>query len=179
MLHCRDENLHNCTLYDFPPQAHKLIVGLTELITPIKNSTTVVPANRSIAQIQEALVKHGAIGMLYRYAQGTGRIEALQCELPIKATKALFTLPVPWRKFQHVLEKQGVKRWRDEENVYRMAWRNMHDWVMAQLAFYATEIVDRGQVFLPFATDKHGQTFYEKMLDGRFLLGDGKPEESV
>src|SRR5262245_33102321 len=45
---------------------------------PIKNYTTTVPANRSIAEIQDALVKHGATGMFYQYEQGTRRIEALQ-----------------------------------------------------------------------------------------------------
>jgi hypothetical protein len=45
---------------------------------PIKNYTTIVPANRSISKIQDALVQHGATGMLYKYEQGTGRIEALQ-----------------------------------------------------------------------------------------------------
>ena len=54
-----------------------------------------------------------------------------------------------------------------------MAWRNIRDWVMAQLALYETEIVDMPQVFLPFATDQKGQTLYEKMVEGKFLLGDG------
>ena len=45
---------------------------------PIKNFTTKVPAKQSIAEIQDALVKHSAMGVLYKYEQGTGRIEALQ-----------------------------------------------------------------------------------------------------
>ena len=50
---------------------------------------------------------------------------------------------------------------------------------MAQLAFYETEIVEMPQVFLPFATDARGQTLYEKVIDGKFLLGSGvePPEE--
>jgi hypothetical protein len=30
------------------------------------------------------------------------------------------------------------------------------------------------QVFLPFATDGKGQTLYDKMIEEKFLLGDGK-----
>ena len=45
---------------------------------PIKNDPTIVPANRSISELQDALVQHGATGMLYQYEQGTSRIEALQ-----------------------------------------------------------------------------------------------------
>ena len=111
--------------------------------------------------------------MLYKYEQGTGRIEALQFLLRIKNQDVAFSLPVHWRKFQRVLELPQVRRW-EEEDVYRVAWRNIHDWVMAQLALYETEIVEMPQVFLPFATDAKGQTLYEKIVEGKFLLGDGK-----
>jgi hypothetical protein len=67
-------------------------------------------------------------------------------------------------------------KWKDEDYVYRVAWRNIRDWIMAQLARYETEIVDMPQVFFPFATAAKGQTLYEKMVDGKFLLGDGKGE---
>src|SRR6266536_5126163 len=36
---------------------------------PIKNYTTVVPANRSITEIQAALVAHGTTSMLSKYEQ--------------------------------------------------------------------------------------------------------------
>jgi hypothetical protein len=142
---------------------------------PIKNYTTEVPASRSINAIQDALVKHGATGIQYQYEQGTGRIEAVKFQLPINDTLINFSLPVSWRRFQRVLEKQRVSKWKNEDYVYRVAWRNIHDWVMAQLAFYETEIVDMGQVFLPFVTDKNGQTLYEHVqANPRFLLGDGQ-----
>ena len=79
-------------------------------------------------------------------------------------------------KFQRVLQLQEVRRWGESEYVYRVAWRNIRDWVMAQLALYETEIVEMPQVFLPFATDAKGQTLYEKMVEGKFLLGDGQQE---
>ena len=47
---------------------------------------------------------------------------------------------------------------------------------MAQLTLYGTEIVDKPQVFLPFATEAKGRTLYEKMVEGMFLFGPG-PEE--
>src|SRR5712691_3528911 len=62
---------------------------------PIKNYTTSVPANRSIAEIQDALVKHGATGVLYKYEQGTGRIEALQFLLRVKNQDVAFSPPRP------------------------------------------------------------------------------------
>src|SRR5712691_12014786 len=144
---------------------------------PIKNYTTTVPANRSIAEIQDALVKHESTGALYKYEQGTGRIEALQFLLLVKNKYVSFSLQVHWRKFQRVLELQQVRRYDKEEYVYRVAWRNIRDWIMAQLALYETEIVDMPQIFLPFATDAKGQTLYEKMLNGKLLLGPGGEED--
>jgi len=73
---------------------------------PIKNYTSKVPANRSIAEIQDALVKQGATGVLYKYEQGTGRIEALQFLLQVQDRDVTFSLPVHWQRFQRVLEIQ-------------------------------------------------------------------------
>jgi len=50
---------------------------------PIKNYTTKVPASRSIQEIQDMLVKHGATDFLFQYEQGTGRIKALKFILPL------------------------------------------------------------------------------------------------
>ena len=142
---------------------------------PIKNYTTEVPASRSIAAIQDALVKHGATGIQMKFEQGTGRVDAIIFQLPINDTVMHFLLPVQWRRFQKVLEKPRVRGKVQEDYAYRVAWRNIHDWVMAQLAFYETEIVGMGQVFLPFVTDKHGTTLYEHVqANPRFLLGDGQ-----
>lgn len=141
---------------------------------PIKNYTTKVPADRSIQEIQNALVKNGAIGVLYEYEKGTGRISALKFGLVIRDRPVSFSLPVNWRKFQAVLKLQEVNRWNDEDYCYRVAWRDIRDWVLAQMALYETEMVELPQVFLPFATDDKGNTIYNKILDSEFLLGDGQ-----
>lgn len=143
---------------------------------PIKNYTTQVPANRSIQEIQDALVRHGAVGMIYRYEKGTGKIEALEFGLEVKGRGVAFSLPVNWRKFEAVLKQQEVRRANDEEYVYRVAWRCIRDWVMAQLALYETEIVELPQVFLPFATGRDGKTIYEQVTSGNLLLGSPKEE---
>jgi len=140
---------------------------------PIKNYTTIVPADRSIQEIQTSLVKNGAIGVMYQYEKGTGRISALVFGLPVKEKLISFSLPVNWRNFQEVLKRQEVRRWDDEDYCYRVAWRDIRDWVLAQMALYETTIVELPQVFLPFATDDKGQTVYEKLLNNKFLLGEG------
>ena len=139
---------------------------------PIKNYTTQKPALRSIQEIQDSLVQHGAIGVLYEYEKGTGRIAALRFGLMIKDRPVQFSLPVNWRKFQAVLKIQNVRRWDDEDYCYRVAWCDIKDWILAQMALYETEMVELPQVFLPFATDENGQTIYNKIITNpKFLLG--------
>lgn len=140
----------------------------------IKNYTTAVPANRSIEEIQASLVKHGALGVMYEYEQGTGRIAGLRFLLAVKDKKVNFSLPVQWRMFQEVIKQDGIKRWNDEDYCYRVAWRCLRDWVLAQMALYETQMVEMPQIFLPFATDQSGKTLYEQIQKGNFLLGDGK-----
>jgi hypothetical protein len=139
----------------------------------LKNYTTIVPADRSIQEIQTSLVKHGATGVLYEYEKDTGRISALKFKLEVKGSSIGFSLPVNWRLFQAVLKQDRIKRWDDEDYVYRVSWRNIRDWVLAQMALYETQIVELPQVFLPFAQGKNGKTVYEMVGNG-LLLGDGK-----
>lgn len=88
---------------------------------PIKNDTATVLANRSIAEIQKNLVKHGGTGAPYKYEQGTGRIEAFQCLLQIKNQDVAFSLPVHRQRLQRVLALQQVRRWEEEGYGYRVA----------------------------------------------------------
>ncbi len=135
----------------------------------IKNYTTSVPADRSIGEIQQSLINHGASGVMYLYEKGTGRIEALRFILSVSERNITFSLPVQWRRFQEVLKQQEVKRWDDEDYAYRVAWRNIRDWVLAQMALYETQIVELPQIFLPFAVAKGGKTLFEQVSQGNLL----------
>lgn len=144
---------------------------------PIKNYSSTVPADRSISEIQTSLVRHGASNILFEYEKGTGRIQALRFILPVRGQDRPFSLPVNWRNFQEVLKRQKVRRWDDEDYVYRVAWRCIRDWVVAQMALYETAIIDIPQIFLPFMTDISGkETLYQAIIDGKvggLFLGSG------
>lgn len=140
---------------------------------PLKNYTTKVAADQSIREIQAALVKCGATGVAYSFEPG-GRIASLFFQLTVASQPVQFSLPVNWKLFQVVLKEQKAGRWREEDYVYRVAWRNIRDWVLAQLALYETSMVDLPQVFLPFAQGRDGRTLYETVKEQRFLIGDGK-----
>ena len=137
---------------------------------PIKNYTTQVPANRSIEEIQNSLVAHGATGFMLEYEKGTGRISALKFILDLEGQMLPFQLPVQWRMFQAVLKSQRVTRWNDEDYCYRVAWRVLRDWIMAQMALYETKMVSIPQIFLPYAVTKDGRTLFERMAENPQLL---------
>lgn len=138
---------------------------------PIKNYTTKVPADRSIKEIQDTLIKHGATSFLFNYEKGTGRIEALKFILEMKEQKIPFQMPVNWRLFQAVLKQDRVARWNDEDYCYRVAWRVVRDWIMAQMALYETQMVTIPQIFLPYAVTKNGKTMFENVAENpQFLL---------
>lgn len=136
----------------------------------IKNYTTKVPAKQSINEIQDMLVKHGAKGIMFEYEEGTGRIQALKFLLSVKDQGVSFALPVEWRRFQEVLKAQGIKRWDEDDYCYRVAWRNIRDWVDVQMAFFETRIVEIEQIFLPFAISRDGRTLYQAVLNSNLLL---------
>jgi len=168
----------------------------------IKNYTTKQSAQQSIAKIQESLISHGAVGIQTMF-DGDKRISSLAFALQFKDKKLYFQLPCNWRKFKQVLinqnidifkEKEKPKKWdkfsnsdqnywikKDDERkskqddfAYNVAWANLKDWVLAQMALYETEIVTMPQIFLPFMSNGKGKTLYEQLSTNNFLLGDGK-----
>lgn len=139
----------------------------------LKNYTTKLSALTHVATVQASLISHGAIGiqMMYDVDQ---RISSLAFALPHKDKKLSFQLPCEWRKFQQVLINQNIKRANEDEYAYRVAWANLKDWVLAQMALYETQIVTMPQIFLPFMSGGNGKTLYEQLEKGQFLLASGK-----
>ena len=60
-----------------------------------------------------------------------------------------------------------------------MSRERQDDAPLADLPAYEPEIVDMSQVFLLFATDTRGQTLDEKMVEGKFVCGDGQSEPCI
>ena len=67
-----------------------------------------------------------------------------------------------------VFAKQKVKA--DREQAERTAWRNIRDWILAQMAFVEAGNVEVDEVFLPYLTDGKGKTLYQVYKDGQLLL---------
>lgn len=138
-------------------------------MSALKNYTTKVPAERSLAEIQKALVGAGADSIMIGYVGG--QASSIQFMLSIAGTGISFRLPVEIDKFRALLVSQKVVRAKkDHEYVRRVAWRCIRDWVLAQLALCATQMVDPGQLFLPYAMTSTGATLYELTMGGQVPL---------
>lgn len=116
---------------------------------------------------QGALAKAGAQKIMVEYAD---------CK-PIGVTFALyrepfglqgFTLPAAVDGTLRVFAKQKVKT--DREQAERTAWRNVRDWVLAQMALIESCDVPIDEVFLPYLTSRSGQTLYQIYSSGQLML---------
>lgn len=137
----------------------------------IKNYTSIVDAHKSLGEIQGALASHGARKIMVDYDEGN---------LPVCVTFALvsggvlrgFCLPANIEGVRAVFAQQKIKA--DPGQAERTAWRNLRDWVLAQMAVIEAGQAAMDQVFLPYLTDHQGKTLYEAYQGGRLSLGGGE-----
>lgn len=140
---------------------------------PIKNDTTVVDVYQSLGEIQGALANHGAKRIMIEYDDvGQPVSVAFGIETPLGFFSFLLSANVDGVKT--VFDRQKVKAIKGQAE--RTAWRNIRDWVMAQMALIESGQVEMDQVFLPYLADRTGKTLYQLYKAGQIALGDGKDD---
>lgn len=82
-----------------------------------------------------------------------------------------FMLPANIDGVLFVFKQQKLKDDRDQAE--RTGWRNLRDWVLAQMAIIEAGMASVDEVFLPCLTDGHGNTLYTLYSSGTLRLGDG------
>ncbi|MBQ3199101.1 MAG: hypothetical protein IJB67_01855 [Firmicutes bacterium] len=137
----------------------------------IKNYTTRVDVYTSLGEIQGALAKNGACKLMIDY-DGAGRPIGLMFAInsPINGMM-LFSLPAQVDGVLAVFAKQKIKP--DRAQAERTAWRNVRDWVLAQMAFIEAGNATLDEIFLPYLTNKQGETLYQMYTNKRLLLDEG------
>lgn len=134
---------------------------------PIKNYTTKVPAAKTVGEVQAILAKHGACRVMMDYGEG-GKVLGVAFAIKEGGVLSSFRLPARSEAVMRVMREQGVNC--DEERAEAVAWRNVKDWIDAQMAMVETGQADVAEVFLPYMLDGEGRTLYETM-GGRMLPG--------
>ena len=123
----------------------------------IKNYTTKVDAYTSIGEIQGALARHGATKIMIDYDNGKPQAIAFGIDTP--AGPRGFRLPAAVDGTLRAFANQKIKA--DREQAEMTAWRNVRDWVLAQMALIESCDVPMQQIFLPYMADDRGRTVYE------------------
>ena len=128
----------------------------------IKNYTSGVDVFTSLGEIQGALAGHGARQIMVEYDE-KGRPTGVTFSIDTPTGRRGFMLPANIDGVLLVFKQQKIKDDRDQAE--RTGWRNLRDWVLAQMAII--------EVFLPYLTDGHGNTLYTLYSSGTLRLGDG------
>lgn len=143
---------------------------------PVLNYTTEVAAEKTAAEVQVILARGKARTVAVEY-DGSGRPTAIGFEVATQYGPRTFLLPVNAEKVFALMCRQRVApRYRTTAQAERVAWRILKDWVEAQLAIVATEMVTLEQVMLPYMRTGDGSTVYERYEARRLLLGEGSGE---
>lgn len=136
----------------------------------LKNYTTNIDADKSASLIAKMLARAGASAVLTDYEDGY--VKALSFKLQIDCQTIAFRLPCDWVPVLEALKRDPkVPNHRaNQMQAVKTAWRNIHDWVDAQLALIETRMVTTPQVFLPYAVTKTGQTLFETLAENPAML---------
>lgn len=141
---------------------------------PIKNYTTEMSVDQSVAAIQRSLRAHGAEGFTILY--DGPYLSSLSFLIETKQGKLAFRLPANVAGVQQCMKNQGLRgKFTTPEHAARVAWRILRDWTEAQMAIVEAEMVEVEEVFLPYMISG-GKTLYQHMLERGFppMLEAGK-----
>lgn len=140
----------------------------------IKNYTTTIDVYKSLGEIQAALASHGARRIMVEY-DGAGQPTGVMFGIETIGGNRGFLLPANVDGVRAIFNRQKVKA--KDGQAERTAWRNIRDWVLAQMAIIEAGQVDMEEVFLPYMTDRSGKTLYQLYRRGVLLIDDGTTEE--
>lgn len=135
----------------------------------LANYTTTVPASRSIQLIQDILARAGATAVLLDYSNCEP--SAISFRIERNGKQMGFRMPADWKRCLAVLNrtKEVPVRLKSNDHAKRVAWRNVHDWLRAQIALVEIDQADFEQVMLPYCVTPAGQTLYEQFKSNNFL----------
>jgi hypothetical protein len=138
----------------------------------LKNTFSGKPINKIFSDLQKNLAVHGAKKIMFDYGND-GKIYGITFGIDLQGKMIGFKLPARLENVGQILKNENAKRF-DEEQIYRVAWRNIEQWIESQCAMIDIGMVKIEEVFLPYMTDSKGKSLYEKFESNGFLLGDGK-----
>ena len=154
----------------------------------LKNAYSDISIEKLFAELQKTLAQHGAKQISYDY-EDDGRVHAAQFVIKTQNNRFIpVRLPARVEKAQAVLQRQweagiishkvGKEKALGYEQAYRVAWRNILEWVQAQMALLEIEMVQLEEIFLPYMITRTGETFFEAAQKKNYQqLESSSPQE--
>ena len=132
----------------------------------IKNYRSRMDPSKVAAKIEKALVESGAKAVQRLYGDDQ-QIEGLEFVLEVNGRRIPFRIPAKVSAMKKALnEDPDHSRNFSTDQARRTLWKNLHDWVLAQLALVKMEQVQAAEAFLPFVYDyETDQTLSQRFLD--------------
>lgn len=120
----------------------------------ILNYKTTIDAGKTVGEIITLLSKKGAVSINTDY--DAGKAKAITFVIRIQDCLIPFRLQPNIKGVQSKLPGN-----RDIQRAERVAWRILLRWVEAQIAMVESTQAEMGQVFLPYAVNNSGETFWQ------------------
>lgn len=141
---------------------------------PIKNYTTSIAEDKTVAEIQMLLAVKGARSIQIEYDE-KARPSSVSFIIIIQDTPVPFRLPCNFDgvfralKAEYKSHSSRIQYERNPESMNqarRCAWRIVKDWVAAQMALIEAEQATLAQVFLPYAIVNNSErlTMYDRFM---------------
>jgi hypothetical protein len=144
----------------------------------IKNYTTEIPAERTIAEIHTLLAQNGARGIATEYTKD-GLIENVYFKIPVGGKELAFRLPakpelVYKNLFANMQYEERLRKQRTKK-AQNIAWRICKTWLEAQIAPINLEQANIEEVFVPYLImpDTDNKSLYETLKEKQFALPKG------
>lgn len=141
----------------------------------ILNYTTKIESEKTIGEIAAILVQHGATKISIDYANKVPT--AVTFCLVMRGNMVGYALPANCEGVLRAM-KNSRKIPNSQCNIQqaqRVAWRIVKDWVAAQCAIVQANVAELGEVFLPYAITRNGNTLWKEIQSNpnQLLLSAG------
>lgn len=133
---------------------------------PIKNYTTPIGSEKTVAEIEMILARNGASKVMKEF-DSEGGVAAVCFILPKGENEMPFRLPLREDSVMLVLSSQHRKgrlprSYLNVAQARRIGWRILKDWVDSQMALVEIGMAKAEEVFMPYLYDyKTKRTLYE------------------
>lgn len=132
------------------------------------NYTTTIDAAKSATECVARLAQHGASGIGISY--DTGRPTGLSFVIGTPWGPRQYALPVNVTGTRKALEKAYAggrisRRYAEQDQAERVAWRVLKDWLEAQLALIEAGVAELPEVMLPYLKGDDGLTVWQRYLE--------------